>query len=163
MSLGGGDEDLYSIKPFFPPALGAPSLFETVQLVARQSSRSDGQAGAQILSNSLAANAPSPIVARVGVPFTALDQLALDQLALDQLSARPPVDEPSPEKPLAVDFPSVTLTLASPPAFDISATVLPTGGVIAPEPSSWTMLALGFAALSYAGFHRSRKTAISID
>ena len=31
-----------------------------------------------------------------------------------------------------------------------------------PEPSTWAMMALGFAGLGYAGFHRGRKTATSI-
>jgi MSHA biogenesis protein MshQ len=38
-----------------------------------------------------------------------------------------------------------------------------TGFVAAPEPSVWTMMGLGFAALGFAAVHRSRKQAISIE
>jgi hypothetical protein len=31
-----------------------------------------------------------------------------------------------------------------------------------PEPSTWAMLALGFAALGYAGFRRASKTSVAI-
>jgi hypothetical protein len=43
---------------------------------------------------------------------------------------------------------------------DCGLVINPTGGV--PEPSTWAMMALGFAGLGFAAFRQGRKTSVAI-
>ena len=57
--------------------------------------------------------------------------------------------------------PSAGITGGSVASFTASFTGNASASAV-PETSTWAMLALGFAGLGYAGFHRNHKTAISI-
>ena len=161
MSLGGDNEDLYSLRrdPFFAYSFDTPS--ESLQRVVRLPSQANDQDTTQgqndqtlstgtnfsIQRSVLADIGLLPFAAPVGVPLATLD----DQRVPYPLSARLPDDEP----PLADYLPNTASGLSIGP--------FPTGGSTAPEPSTWMMLALGFCGLGYAAFHRARKSAVTIS
>jgi hypothetical protein len=161
--LGGDSEDRYSLDPFFWPAFDAPSPFERV--VRLTVSPSNGQTGSQdqnaqssssvsVQSNGLETSEPS-------APFANFLSTDFPNITIDPSGLGFPTDAPPAADPFFGDSlgPGPTPPappLPSGPTVSCCDTLGGGGGVATPEPSTWTLMGLGFAGLAFAGY-RSRR------